>query len=252
MFRSRCLDEFTEPNPPGVTCTMHKHISDVLFQPIKPRSMASKLWLHIRRRLIAGLITMTPIVVTVWVSFWIFELVANSKWLASAADFTRISDRKFAVTVALLTTVSLVYLVGLLSSTITLRQLFIMAERVLVRIPVIKLFYVTTKQLLDTLNQPAGAKARKIVMVEYPRPGCLGFGFATGESVRDGHVYVHVFVPTTPNPTSGWLFLLKMEEVWEVNYSGEEAMKMILSGGIVHKGELELRPYTRMEPAVAQ
>jgi uncharacterized membrane protein len=231
---------------------MQKHISDILFQPIKPRSMASKVGSHLRRRLLAGLVTMTPIVVTVWVSIWIFNLAANSNWLESAADFTRISDRKLAVTMALLTTIALVYVVGLLSSTITLRQIIVFAERMLVRIPVIKLFYVTTKQLLDTLNLPGGTKARKIVVVEYPRPGCYAFGFATGESVRNGDVYVHVFVPATPVPASGWLVLLRIGEVWESNYSGEEAMKMILSGGIVCKESLELRPYTRMEPAAEQ
>lgn len=230
------------------------NLIDLLFKPIKPRSMAERTFWHIRRKLIAGLVTITPIAITIFVSVWIFRTIVESQWIDKAAGFTRITDRNFAVAVAFLLTLALIYLVGLVSTSLTARQLINLTERILGRIPLVKLLYVTSKQIMDTLNQPAGAGRRKVVVVEYPRKDCYSVGFATGESMVDGVMFVHVFVLTTPNPTSGWLLLLKSSEVWETNYSGEEAMKLILSGGIVGKPELEMRPYEpfTVQPAQAK
>lgn len=205
--------------------------------------MAARTFWHIRRKLIAGLVTITPIAITVFVSVWIFRTIVESQWIDKAAQFTRITDRNFAVAVACVLTLVVIYLVGLVSTSLTARQLISLTERILSRIPLVKLLYVTSKQIMDTLNQPQGAGRRKVVVVEYPRKDCYSVGFATGESMVAGELFVHVFVLTTPNPTSGWLLLLRASEVWETNYSGEEAMKLILSGGIVGKPDLNLRPY---------
>lgn len=222
---------------------MTNQFQNFFFRPLKPRSLASRVLSHLRQKLIAGLVTITPISITIFVSVWIFRAIVQSDWLLHTATFTRIPDRNFAIAVAFTVTLAFVYVVGVVSTTFMVRQLIGLAERILVHIPVVKLFYVTSKQIMDTLNQPPGSTGRKVVVVEYPRKECYSIGFATGESLVQGELFVHVFVLTTPNPTSGWLLLLRAVEVWETNYTGEEAMKLILSGGIVGKPELALRPY---------
>lgn len=231
---------------------MTTSIHEFLSRPIQPRSVFSTIMLHLRKKLIAGLVTMMPIAFSVFVSVWIFRTVVESTWLQRVAGVTRITDRNIAVAVAFLVTLGALYLIGLLSTTFLARQFIGLAERIVVHIPVVKLCYITTKQLMDTLNHPAGQSGRKVVVVEYPRKECYSIGFATGESVVAGELFVHVFVLTTPNPTSGWLLLLRTNEVWETNYTGEEAMKMILSGGIVGKPELDLKPYTPVHENVSE
>ncbi len=212
--------------------------------PLPPKGgIITRLIRHIRKKLLAGLVTIMPVAVAVFMSIWIFRVITGWDWIRRAAGATRITNDQLATAVAIILTLLLVYVTGVLSSTITARQFISLAERIVVRIPVVKMFYVTTKQLVDTLMRPAPGAARKVVVIEYPRKGVYGFGFATEESRVGSRTVVHVFVPTTPNPTSGWLLLVDSEEVFECNYTGEEAMRLILSGGIVSKEELILRPY---------
>lgn len=214
------------------------------FGPVRPTTgVISRVIRHVRKKLLAGLVTIMPVAVALFVSVWLFRLVTGWDWIRRTARATEISNDHLATAVAIILTLLLVYVTGVLSSTITARQFISLAEKIVVRIPVVKMFYVTTKQLVDTLMRPAPGAARKVVVIEYPRKGVMGFGFATEESRVGPRTLVHVFVPTTPNPTSGWLLLVDSEEVFECNYSGEEAMRLILSGGIVGKEELILRPY---------
>jgi uncharacterized membrane protein len=217
--------------------------------PAHGRSAAGRLMRHIRKKLLAGMVTITPIAVALFVGVWIFRLITGAEWVRRAAAAARqyvpgISNDQLATAVTLILTLLLLYIAGTLSSNFTVRQIIGLAERIVVRIPIVKLFYVTSKQLVDTLMRPTPGTARKVVVIEYPRKGVFGFGFATEESRYRDRTLVHVFVPTTPNPTSGWLLLVDSEEVFECSYGGEEAMRLILSGGIVCKEALELRPYS--------
>lgn len=223
---------------------MNSENGSILFRPIKPRSIFAKVLVHIRKKLFAGLITVTPIAVTVVISMWLFRLITGSQWLKNAARHMPIDSDAAATTLALLLTLTIIYLIGVLSTTLLVRQVLRFTEATVARIPVVKVIYATVKQITDSLNRPAVTQGRKVVIVEYPRLGSFGVGFSTGETVINGVLHVHVFLPTTPNPTSGWLVIYRADEVWESSYTPEEGMKLILSGGIVGKPQLELRPYT--------
>jgi uncharacterized membrane protein len=222
---------------------MNTDNGSILFRPIQPRSLFAKIITHIRKKLFAGLITVTPIAVTVVISMWLFRLITGSQWLKNAARRMPIDSDAAATTLALLLTLLIVYLIGLLSTTLLVRQVLRFTEATVARIPIVKVIYATVKQITDSLNRPAVTQGRKVVIVEYPRLGCFGVGFSTGETLINGVLHVRVFLPTTPNPTSGWLVIYRADEVWESSYTPEEGMKLILSGGIVGKPSLDLRPY---------
>ncbi|MCX7019697.1 MAG: DUF502 domain-containing protein [bacterium] len=216
----------------------------IFFTPIKPRSVAPAVMGHIRGKLFAGLITVTPIAVTVFICYWIFGMFAGADWLNELARIPWLGNKFVATLVALVCTVGIIYLIGLLSTTFLIRRSISLTDAILARIPIVKLLYNTSKQLIDTLNQPStGTVERKVVVVEYPRRGCYGVGFVTGESQADDVLYVRVFIPMQMVPPAGWLLYFRSDEVWETNYTVEEAMKLIISGGIMGHPAFERRPY---------
>lgn len=137
-------------------------------------------------------------------------------------------------------------IVGVLSLTIlgflsnyVLGKFFISsAEKVLGKVPFINTVYHSVKQIVETFGKENRAVFKEVVLVEYPRPDCYVLGFltndASGETVEViGKPLTNVFVPTTPNPTSGFLLMLPPEDIFRLSMSVGEGMKMLISGGAV-------------------
>ena len=118
------------------------------------------------------------------------------------------------------------------------RWLLNVGEQVLQAIPLAGAIYKTLKQLLETILKDSSGKFRRVVLVEYPRPGVWSIGFVTGSLSREIETHmtnpmVGVFIPTTPNPTTGWYAIVSETEVVNLDMPIEEAFKIIISGGIV-------------------
>ena len=124
-------------------------------------------------------------------------------------------------------------------SRIFIGQLFLrFFERILTRLPLISQVYNTVKQLVDTFSQQKKAVFQEVVMIEYPRKGIYAIGFLTNQAKGEvqsltGENLVNVFIPTTPNPTSGFLLMLPHEDVIPMEMSVADGMKTIISGGAV-------------------
>src|SRR4029077_3272181 len=103
----------------------------IFFRPIKPRSVAGTILVHVRKKLLAGLVTLTPIAITVFISVWLFHVIADADWLRHVAQATRITDKNLARAAALLATIGIIYFIGLLSTSFTVRQFIGLAERLL-------------------------------------------------------------------------------------------------------------------------
>ena len=140
----------------------------------------------------------------------------------------------------LLLTFIIIIMIGVLGRVYFGKFLIQIGEQIIQKIPFVSGFYAAMKQLMDTIfaSSGKGADNRKVVMVEFPRKGLYSIGFVT--SVAQGETQekttekvVNVFVPTTPNPTSGFFFMVPQEEVVPLDMSIEEAFKLIVSGGIV-------------------
>jgi len=136
------------------------------------------------------------------------------------------------------TTLVLIFLVGLFTRNIVGRNVVRLYEAVLTRIPIFKNIYVGAKQVLETIGSSSDQSFNKVVMLEYPRPGIYALAFITSES--RGEVkrvlekeMTNIFLPTTPNPTSGFFLLVPDEDIIELDMSVEDGIKMIISGGLV-------------------
>ena len=129
----------------------------------------------------------------------------------------------------------LLYLTGIIASNVIGRRLFGLLETVTGRIPLLKTAYQVGKQLSGTLSLPEKNIFKKAVLVDYFKPGAWVIGFVTGEILdeRTGENLLKIFIPTVPNPTSGFLVIIGKELVQEMSWSVEEAMKMVISGGII-------------------
>ena len=129
-------------------------------------------------------------------------------------------------------------LIGLLSRYFVGRWFINLSERIIVKVPFINAVYNTVKQVVDTFSKNNKAVFQKVVLVEYPRKGCFGVGFLTGEARGEvgekiGKNFLNVFIPTTPNPTSGFLILFPEDEVKILDMAVADGMKFIISGGAV-------------------
>lgn len=197
---------------------------------------------HLRQYFFTGLFVLLPIAVTLKLIFWGFEktdaILGNfiNRYLLNHFDnFSR--DIPGLGIIALLL---LITLTGIFARNYLGRKLIRFGESVLERIPVLNSVYSTVKQVTHGLavTQKENRAFRQVVLVEYPRQGLYSPGFLVGETAEEfkektGKELVSVFVPTVPNPTTGFLIYLPADEIHVLDMSVEEALKMILSFGMI-------------------
>ena len=202
----------------------------------------------IKRRIITGIITIIPMTITVLILYFIIRQIhLLFSPIVSSLVYTNIPviNKIIPVVLSVLLGFSLIYLIGLLSATIAIRRIISFGENILIRIPIIRVLYLTSKQIVDTITLPQKSALKRIVAIEYPRKGIYGLGFVTGEMIvpQTGEVLVTIFLPTTPNPTSGFLLILPAEQVFDINLGVDEGFKFIISGGILNPERFEMHPY---------
>ena len=129
-------------------------------------------------------------------------------------------------------------LIGMVTAGFVGRLVMGSGERLLARVPIVRSIYGATKQIFETVLAQSSEAFRKVVLVEFPRPGCWAIGFLTGDTAAAITACapgdrVNVFLPTTPNPTSGFLIFVPREQIRMLKMSVEDGIKMVVSGGIV-------------------
>jgi uncharacterized membrane protein len=193
--------------------------------------------------LIAGLLVVIPLATTIWLSYvianWAIKFLTEiPKQINPFDGLNPIVTNLLNFSVGLTVPLGLILLIGLMARNIVGRWLLDVGEKILQAIPLAGAIYKTLKQILETLFQDSQTKFRRVVIVEYPRVGVWSMGFVTGK-VSDmfqeklDKPMLSVFIPTTPNPTSGWYAIIPEEEVINVSISIEDAFKVLISGGIV-------------------
>ncbi len=191
-----------------------------------------------KKYFITGLLVLVPLFITIWVLSTILQLMDQSLLLLPA---TWQPKQLFGFNVpglgALLTLVT-IFVTGLVATNIFGRQLIVLWESMLARVPFVKTIYSSVKQVSDTLFSDSGNAFRKAVLVQYPRQGSWTIAFITGAPGGDvvNHLtgdYVSIYVPTTPNPTSGFFLMMPKADVIELQMSVDEALKYIISMGTV-------------------
>lgn len=197
----------------------------------------------IKNDLIAGFLVVIPLATTIWLTFTIARSVIGwltriPKQLNPFTAWNPIVLESVNLFVGLAVPLLGILLIGLMARNIVGRWLLEAGEGILNKIPLAGTVYRVLQQLLETLLRDSRNRFRRVVLVEYPRPGLWAVGFVTGTiagALADTfpQPMVSLFIPTSPNPTTGWYAIAPEQELIGLDISVEDAFKLIISGGIV-------------------
>jgi uncharacterized membrane protein len=191
-----------------------------------------------KRYFITGLLIWAPLGITLWVLSFILGMMDQSIMLLPVAWQPRALVGFNIPGVGALITLLIVFITGLLTANFIGQRLVRWWEALLHRIPVVRSIYQSVKQISDTVFSPSGQAFRQAVLVQYPRQGSWTIGFLTGTPGGEiakhlGNDMVSLYVPTTPNPTSGFFLMVPKADVIELEMSVEDALKYLISMGVV-------------------
>jgi uncharacterized membrane protein len=191
-----------------------------------------------RRYFITGLLIWIPLVITLWVLDLVVSMLDQSLRLLPPAYQTEAWLGFHIPGMGVLLTLMIVFVTGVFGANLIGAKLVNFWHEILHRIPVVNTIYSSVKQVSDTLFSSGGQAFRRALLIEWPRPGMWTIAFLTGTPGGDvaRHLqgdYVSVYVPTTPNPTGGYFVMLPRKDVIELDMSVDEALKYIVSMGVV-------------------
>lgn len=190
---------------------------------------------------LAGLLVFLPVVITLWFLGWVVALMDGVIDFLPARLHPN-SYLPFAIPgLGAVITIGLILFLGFLTRGVATRRFLAAWDRIFIQIPVFRGVYTAVQKLVQTFLGQAQTN-RQVVMLEYPRKGIYTVGFAMGRAWhelerKNESQLINVFVPTTPNPTSGFYLLVPASELSPVDMSMEEALKLITSGGLITPGE---------------
>jgi uncharacterized membrane protein len=192
---------------------------------------------NFQRYFLAGLLVFLPVVITLWFLGWVIGLLDGVLDVLPAGLHPN-SYLPFAIPgLGALVTVTLILFLGILTRGVATRRFLAAWENIFVKIPIFRGVYTAVQKLVQTfLGQ--SQNSRQVVMIEYPRKGIYTVGFAMGRAWRElerkqDAQLINVFIPTTPNPTSGFYLLVPTTEISPLDMTMEEALKLITSGGLI-------------------
>lgn len=184
---------------------------------------------YIRKRFLTGLFVLLPIGLTLWILTRLFTFTDSilGQWIYAAIGF-KIPG------LGLLLTALIVLAVGVIGGNVVIKQIAKGIEVLFSNLPLIKAIYVPLKDIVKNFSNDQSTNFKKVVYVTYPKEGSHSIGFITKENIQIGdEVMTTVFVPTTPNPTSGFLIYVKPDQYEELDMPIDEALKTIISLGYI-------------------
>jgi uncharacterized membrane protein len=238
-------------------------------EPLPPGGITHRVRHLIRTRLTTGLLTILPILITIWVlrvifvwlrdsSLWAVELYLMSYGRDTLAGWGVTPDQlksegikalpgaiEWGVSIlSVLLTFVLLYIVGLFTANFIGRRTLLAIEQLFDRLPFVKSIYRLLKQVAELFSANQKQQFQRVALVKFPNAESRVVAFVTNtfRDTRTGAEMITVFMPTTPNPTTGFLFITPRSEVIELDWNVEEAIKAIISGGIVLPGAVTLSP----------
>lgn len=193
----------------------------------------------VRNKFITGILTLLPIYITYLLLRFIIGIAPNFPYLRTIPFF--INNEILADIIEFLGALVVIFFIGIVVSNVVGKRLFALFESFMERVPLINTIYTSTRQIMKTLTMPGKGNFKQVVLIEYPRKGIWTLAFVTAYSKSEsGEQYVHVFLPTTPNPTSGFMLFIKEKDVQSSGLSIEEGLKTIISGGMISSDKNKL------------
>ncbi|MDA7757102.1 DUF502 domain-containing protein [Opitutales bacterium] len=206
---------------------------------VKSNTLAKRF----RNAFLTGLLIFLPLGTTIFVLDFLLDMfkgpvtrLANELGLSTEQFFFGLET--LLAVVGLLSGILALTILGFLSNYVLGKFFISSTEKVLDKVPFLSTVYRSVKQIVETFGKDNRAVFREVVLVEYPRKECWVLGFVTADGTREtesvvNRKLINVFVPTTPNPTSGFLLLVPVEDVLPIDVSVGDGMKMLISGGAV-------------------
>ena len=223
-------------------------------------AMLKRVRSNIRHRLVSGILIVVPFGVTLLVLGWLFGwlrrllrpavrvLVAWSGEIPLAEDLPPVHSTVLVSALAVFVLLLLLYLIGEFGTRLLGKRLLARIEKFFEPIPIVGTLYSASRQVLDTISLGSRPAYKSVVFMEFPRAGCWVIGFLTGYLEGKGSNRIcKVFVPTAPNPMTGFLEMVPEDQIVKADLSVEEAFKMIISGGLVSPDGLSLSHTARSE-----
>jgi uncharacterized membrane protein len=254
----RCFDTISEPQQDAASNAIHEsaaaemtskktdtetsnpeHSRDGLAEPLILPPKRHGIATRIRNYFLTGIVVAAPIGLTIYITTWFIDLVDN--WFTPLIPAAYRPDNFLPVEVpglGLIIAFVLLTLLGAITANFIGRTILNAGERLVARMPVVRSIYGAIKQIFETVISQSNQSFREVGLIEYPRKGIYSICFITTRTkneiaTRTGHELVSVFVPTTPNPTSGFLLFVPMDEITILDMTIEEGAKMIISAGLV-------------------
>ena len=204
-----------------------------------------------RNMIVTGLLVAVPIVLSLWVAWYLYSRLTG--WGLTLADSLGLMSElppfwrtQIIRILALIVVLGVLFFLGVLTKITLGRKVIEKAQALLLKLPLVNFIYSTCKQIGDTImSSKKGSMFQQVVLFEYPRKGCWAIGFMTNENTPENSEAAHrlgkgnlisVFMPTTPNPTSGFLMLIPRDECIMLDMSVSDAMRLIVSCGAILPG----------------
>jgi len=197
---------------------------------ISPSQVGKKLRTHF----ITGVLVIVPIGAAILIIRWLFFAIDNMlQPIAKFLSGHTITGLGIGITIVV------IYLTGVVATSVVGKRLIGYGESILARVPLFRYLYTGIKQILQSFATPREGGFLEVVLVEFPKKGMRVIGFVTSESrVESGEKLLSVFIPTSPNPTSGYLEIVRESDVIRTNISVDDALRMVVSGGKVSLKEV--------------
>jgi len=221
---------------------------------MKSTHAKKKHFLVFRNMIVTGIIVAVPIVLSLWVAWYLYSHLTG--WGLTLADSMGLMSElpvfwrtQIIRALALIVVLGALFFLGVLTKITIGRKVIARAQALLLKVPLVNFIYSTCKQIGDTImSSKKGNMFRQVVLIEYPRKGCYAIGFMTNENTQENSEaarrlgkgdLISVFMPTTPNPTSGFLMFIPRDECIMLEMSVSDAMRLIVSCGAILPGSEE-------------
>jgi len=186
----------------------------------------------VRNKFLTGLLTLLPIYITYLLLRFVVGIAPDIPYLRTITFFS--NNEVLADLLEFLATLVVIFIIGIVVSNVIGKRLFSFFERIMERVPLINTIYTSSRQIMQTLTMPGKGNFKQVVYIEYPRKGLWTLAFITAYSKSgSGEQYVHIFLPSTPNPTTGFVLFIKEKDVKPSGLSIEEGLKILISGGMI-------------------
>ncbi|MGP9814234.1 DUF502 domain-containing protein [Rhodopseudomonas sp. NSM] len=209
-----------------------------------------------RRNVLTGLLTIVPLLITVWVVGFVLEQITRlgrplvlglSRGVQPyAPDIADLLTRNwFQSLLAVVIVLGALFVIGAATNMMVGRRYIQILDRLITRVPLVKTIYGATRTLIDSVQRgPPGGNGQRVVLIEFPSPEMRAVGFVTAvfEAIDTGEELAAVYVPTTPNPTSGYVEIVPTRRLVWLDWSANDAMAFIVSGGTMTPGGVRMNP----------